>query len=106
MPSFFFVGNEPFVQQPHNHTTSTSNTSTRNDPAYLLFKHLASKECRQDADGVFDQVRNHPGLEEPASDVLLTGLALVLALADPFLVLCQLQVQLLEVVTKKELKDS
>lgn len=88
MPSFFLWGMSPLCND--NYYTTTKN--------HLLFKQLASKECRQDADGVLDQIGNHPGLEEPTGDILLAGLALVFALTDPFLVLSQLQVQLLKVV--------
>lgn len=68
----------------------------------LLFKDFSFEECGQDTDGVFDEVCDHPGFEEPAGNVLTACLALVLASTHAFAALCNLKVQTLQVVAAGE----
>lgn len=65
---------------------------------HLLLEGLAGQDGGQHANEVFEDIGDHPGLEEASGHVLRACLALMFTLADPLLLRRNLQIELCEVV--------
>lgn len=65
---------------------------------HLLLEGFAGQDGGQHSNEIFEDIGDHPGLEEASGHVLRTRLALMFTLADPLLLRRNLQIELCEVM--------